>query len=148
MPSGRNQPSPTAAPRSTAGSIVIARFRRYVFPRPSQCYSSTIHSPGESTCGIFPPWGIVSLDHIHILYIFANRHVQLVSCWAWEFFSQYELEFRFPISKFSLLLKVQVHPLASQSNATSTSQLPATVPRLLFFQISVRILILLLRAAL
>ena len=37
---------------STAGSVVIARFRLYIFSRPNQCYSSTIHSPVESTCGV------------------------------------------------------------------------------------------------
>lgn len=65
-----------------------------------------------------------------------------------EVFSQYELEFRFPISQHSLLLKVQVHPLASQCTAKSTSKLPATDRMLLLSQISVRVLILLLRAAL
>jgi hypothetical protein len=52
-----------------------------------------------------------------------------------------ELEFRFPISQLSLLLKVQVHPLASQCTAKSTSKLPATDRMLLLSQISVRILI-------
>jgi hypothetical protein len=42
------QPSPPP-PLSTAGSVVVARCRRYVFSRPSQCYSSKIHLRGDST---------------------------------------------------------------------------------------------------
>lgn len=137
---------------STAGFVVIAGFHRCVFSGPSQCYSSTINPPGEPTCGIFPRG---EPSQASCLTTFSTRPTcrsahstdQLLILGA---FSQYELEleFRSPMLKFLLLLKVQVHPLASQRTAKSTSPLPATNPMLLFLQMSVRILILLLKAAL
>lgn len=91
---------------STAGSVCRCGVSSTCFSRPSQCYSSTIHLPGGSTCGIFPHG---ESSQAFRLIIFSKLLMCKPSHSAgqllgWGNFSRYELEFRLPIFESEILI--------------------------------------------